>query len=102
MVELLNTDGSAQLIYDVKNYLETGNGDVENLISKYNKELTKSMQKLGLNTKPNPNPNSNPIQFHDNTTIPNINITEQNPKRTFRTELKNKPFLPFQIETTKK
>ena len=89
-INLIQTDGSAQLINDIENYLETGVGDVNDLISRYNTEFSKSIQKLGLNAKPKQ------TQLTGNTTIPSINITGQKSDGTFRTEWKNKPFQPIQ------
>lgn len=67
MIELFNTNGSAQLITDIENYLETGIGNVNGLISRYNIELAKSIEKL--NAKPKQ------TQFTNNITIPRLNIT---------------------------
>lgn len=96
LLDFFKTSSSAQLIIDINKYLETGDGVVDNLIARYNEEFTKSKKKLGLNAKPKQ------TQHTGNTTIPSINITGQNPDGTFRTEWKNKPFQPFQIETDKK
>jgi hypothetical protein len=96
LINFFQTDGSAQLISDIKNYLETGTGDVKKLISRYNMELSKSTQKLGLNSKPKQ------TQLTGNITIPSMDITGQNLDGIFRTKWGNKPIQPFQIETTKK
>lgn len=85
VIKILNTYGSAQLIKDIEKYLETGEGDVEKLISRYKAELSESTQKLGLNTKPKQ------TKFTGNTTIPIPNITGQNSNGTFRTKWINKP-----------
>lgn len=46
MVDLFETDGKTKLITDIKNYLETGEGNINDIITQFNTELNKSTQKL--------------------------------------------------------
>lgn len=86
MIRLFDTDGSLQLITDIEKYLNTGEGNVNTLISQYNTELTKSIEKFGLNDKPKQS------QSPNNITIPKLNITGQKQDGMgIKTEWMNKP-----------
>lgn len=78
-IKSFKTDGSDQLIKDIKKYLETGDGDVNDLISRYETELNKSTQNLVSNAKQN---QSSYISF------PSLNVIGQNPNGIYRTEWK--------------
>lgn len=93
LIKTFKTDDSELLITDIKKYLETGDGDVNNLILRYNEEESKSTQNLVSNAKQNQSSN---ISF------PSLNVIRQNSDGTIKTEWENKQIQPFQIETTKK
>lgn len=88
MIRLFQTNGSLQLIADIEKYLDTGEGNVNTLIFRYNTELTKSIEKIKLNSKPN----SNQLQSTNNIRIPKLNITGQKQDGMgIKTEWMNKP-----------
>lgn len=87
MIKLFNTNGSLQLISDIEKYLDTGEGNVNTLISQYNTELTKSIENIGSNAKQKQSKSTN------NITIPKLNIIGQKQDGVgIKTEWKNKLF----------